>query len=96
MNMFRKRGRMEIICSMLTTIREYNPGALSTHVMYKSNLSHELHKRYLKVLVDNELVREKNVDKKKVYDITEKGEKFIETYECLRSMLRVGLNANSF
>ena len=85
--MFARRSRMDIIYSILKVIGEHNPGALPTHILYKSNLSHVLFKSYLEILLKNGLIRARKIGKKLVYNITDKGEQFIRTYESMRSTL---------
>lgn len=78
---------MDIVYSMLMAVSRCNPGALSTHILYRSNLSYDLFKSYLAVLLKGELIREKRVGRKLVYDITDKGEEFMRTYERMRDLL---------
>jgi len=85
--MFTKRSRMDIIYSLLKTVKICNPGALPTHVMYKGNLSYELFKNYLGILLKNELIRAKTINKKTVYNITDKGEGFVRTYDRIIDIL---------
>ena len=85
--MFARRSRIDIIYSILKIIGEHNPGALPTHIVYKSNLSHVLFKSYLEVLLKNELIRARTIGRKILYDITDKGKDFTRTYERMRSIL---------
>ena len=87
--MFSKRGRFEIIYSILVAIRRDNPGALKTHILYRSNLSHQLLNKYLELLVKNKLVKTRKIGKKLVYEITDKGRAFIRTYHNLRTILNI-------
>ena len=83
---------MDIVYSMLMVISRCNPGALPTHILYRSNLSYDLFKSYLAVLLKGELIREKRVGRKLVYDITDKGEEFMRTYERMRDLLMGQMN----
>jgi len=78
---------MDIIYSVLMAVRRSNPAALPTHIMYRSNLSYQLLGSYLEFLLVNGLIRSKTIDGKQLYDITDKGQQFIGTYERLRSIL---------
>jgi predicted transcriptional regulator len=78
---------MDIVYSMLMVVNRCNPGALPTHILYGSNLSYDLFKSYLAVLLKSELMREKRVGSKMVYDITDKGKEFLRTYERMRGLL---------
>lgn len=84
---FTKRGRLDIIHSILVTVRRDNPGALKTHILYKSNLSHSLLNRYLDFIVDNGMVKTRKIRKKLVYEITDKGREFLRAYEDLRIII---------
>lgn len=86
--MLNRRGRIDIIYSVVKTIRKYNPWALVTTILYKSNLSYTLLKKYLNYLLEKELISKKTIKKKKsVYAITERGEEFLRAYEELRTVL---------
>jgi predicted transcriptional regulator len=82
--MTKRRSRMDIIHSILRTIKGYRVGAYKTQILYRSNLSHSLLNRYLDFVMENELVETKKTDMKSAYYITEKGEEFIKTYEQMR------------
>jgi predicted transcriptional regulator len=76
--MARKRSRLDIIADMLTSIQEKGGEIKPTHLMYKSNLSHDQMKTYLDELVDKEFVGK---IKKSSYDyiiITDKGHSFLQ------------------
>jgi predicted transcriptional regulator len=83
--MAKRRSRMDIINSILRSIREHRVGAYKTQILYRSNLSHSLLNRYLDFVIENELVKTKKTDMRSVYYVTEKGEEFIRTYEEMRS-----------
>ena len=83
----KRRSRTDIIYSILSTVSKYNPGALPTYIIYKSNLSYDLFKSYLEVLLKSELIRKKRVGGKLVYDMTDKGEEFMRTYERMMGFL---------
>jgi len=82
--MSRKRNRLEIIRDILIVIREKNGKIKPTHILYKSNLSHQMMDEYLKELIDkgfvveHEIVGKKNVSR--TYEITEKGNTFLNKY----------------
>ena len=78
---------MDIIYAILMAVRRSNPAALPTHIMYKSNLSYQLLKSYLEFLLVNGLIRSKTIHGKQLYNMTDKGQQFIGTYERMRSIL---------
>jgi predicted transcriptional regulator len=76
--MARKRSRLDIIADMLTSIQEKGGEIKPTHLMYKSNLSHDQMKTYLEELVNKEMIGK---IKKSSYDyitITDKGHSFLQ------------------
>ncbi|MDH5440189.1 MAG: hypothetical protein OEZ48_08170 [Candidatus Bathyarchaeota archaeon] len=85
--MSKRRSRMDIIHSILKTIREDSVGAYKTRILYRSNLSHLVLNRYLDFIMGNELVKTERIGEKPVYCITDKGREFIKTYEKMRSTL---------
>ena len=60
-------------------------GATKTKIMYKAYLSYTLVKVYLKFLLDNELVKYEKLTKQ--YKITEKGLKFLHSYDQITDLL---------
>ncbi len=78
--MGRKRERLEIIYDILSVIRRQRNECKPTHILYKSNLSHQMMNEYLKELIDNGLVTEKMVGSSKFYSLTDKGFGFLEKY----------------
>ena len=63
----RKRSKYEIIHDMLETI---SPGAKIMHIMYKSNLSYEVTRKYVDKLTEKGLIMQKD----SMYFLTEKGQ----------------------
>jgi len=81
---FKKRGRLEIICEMLSVCRK---PAKKTNILYKCNLSYNQLQKYLEFLISRNLitlVRRKETD---FYQIAEKGKEFLEEYERLNIFL---------
>jgi len=54
-----------------------------THIMYKANLSHLQLEKYLRLLIDKELLSEKNGK----YVTTSKGHRFLEEFRKIQSIL---------
>lgn len=90
--MSKKRSRLEVIRDILSTIqkkKEVKP----THIMYKSNLSHNMMQDYLKELLEKELIKENKTEKSKTYSLTEKGIKYLDNYQHMVEFLEsFGLN----
>jgi predicted transcriptional regulator len=86
---FKNRNRLAILANLLTVARN---GSLKTHLMYKANLSYTMLKDYLQFLQDNQLVTEAKYEDENVtlYKTTERGMKFLETYEALKELAAPG------
>ena len=78
--MGRKRERLEIIYDILSVIRKQRNECKPTHILYKSNLSHQMMNEYLKELIENGLVIENTIKNSKFYSLTDKGFGFLEKY----------------
>lgn len=86
--MNRKRERLEIIYSILKTIQENPKNTKPTHILYKSNLSHQMLTEYLKELSDGKFLEEKtDKQSKKYYVLTEKGFKYLQDYQIVQGFL---------
>jgi len=70
------RGRLQIIADILLVVRK---GAKKTRIMYQANLSYALLNRYLAETLEAGLI---TINKdEKLYEVTRKGEEFLEKYE---------------
>lgn len=72
------RNSTEIICDMLEASKNET---VKTRIMYKSSLTHSQLKRYLSVLIENNLL--KYSDKNKTYKTTEIGLNFLKVYDII-------------
>ncbi|MFT4311118.1 MAG: winged helix-turn-helix domain-containing protein [Candidatus Woesearchaeota archaeon] len=86
--MNKKRGRLEIIQDVLLAIRDKVGVVKQTHILYKSNLSHQMLTEYLNYLIDKGLIEEK-VDKKskKHFILTQKGLHFLQDFEKIKGLV---------
>jgi predicted transcriptional regulator len=86
--MIRKRERLEIIHDILVAIKDKRDTAKPTHILYKSNLSHQMLMEYINELVKKEFIVEK-IDKenKKTYSLTQKGFDYLADYESIKSFI---------
>lgn len=55
-----------------------------THLIYKANLSNNSIKSYIENLIKNQLITENKENEKKFYNITSKGNSFLEEYNKIR------------
>ena len=81
--MSQRRTRMEIIHDILIAIQAKGGKIKPTHLMYKSNLSHELMKSYLDELTGKGFIEKEEKENTMVL-ITIKGLKFLEQYRKMK------------
>jgi len=79
-----RRTKLEIVNDMLRAIQEKGGRIKPTHLLYKSNLSHNRMNSYLDYLKNKELIEENTVKNKKVFQLTDKGFSFLENYKKVR------------
>ncbi|MDD5192706.1 MAG: winged helix-turn-helix domain-containing protein [Candidatus Nanoarchaeia archaeon] len=79
----KKRTRLEVIKDILEIIRE-NKQVKITHLIYKSNLSNNSIKPYLKDLLENNMIEELVENERKLFKITKKGNEFLEEFNKIR------------
>lgn len=86
--MNKKRDRLEIIHDILRVIMDRRGNVKPTHILYKSNLSHQMLTDYLNELIKKEFIKEK-IDKKdkKTYEITDKGCNYLEDFKVIRAFV---------
>ncbi|MBP7708717.1 hypothetical protein KA107_03450 [Candidatus Pacearchaeota archaeon] len=88
--MDKKRNRLEIIYDILRVIRDRSGKIKPTHILYKSNLSHQMMGEYLEELKEKEFIIEKKTERSKTFFITEKGEEYLSKFNEIKNF------ANSF
>ena len=82
-----KREKLDIIQDILISIRDENNLAKPTHILYKSNLSHQMLSNYLNMLIKSSIVEEKQNGKTgKIYRLTDKGYNFLNDFEQFRKL----------
>lgn len=81
--MSKKRDRLQVINDILETIRDKGEKTKPTHILYKSNLSHQMMQEYLKELIDKGLVIENSIGRSKTYKLTDKGYEYINEYRLV-------------
>lgn len=81
--MAKKRDRLQIIHDILKAIHDKNNRIRPTHILYKSNLSHQMMEEYLKELISKSFVIQ-NVSKEgKTYSLTQKGFDYLNKYKMI-------------
>lgn len=81
--MVRKRDRLQVIHDILKVINEKNGRIKPTHILYKSNLSHQMMEEYLKELIEKEFIKVNKEKKGKTYSLTEKGFEYLQKYRFI-------------
>jgi predicted transcriptional regulator len=91
--MSKKRDRLQVIYDILEVIRDKGENIKPTHILYKSNLSHQMMQQYLGELITKEFIIEKETKKGKTYSLTEKGFNYLKEYQQItRFVESFGLN----
>jgi len=81
----KRRGRIEVIASILDVARE---GASKTRLVYKANLNFNILNKYLNFLLKNGLITKIGGNGHPIlYKTTEKGREFLIRYKQLSEML---------
>ena len=81
--MAKKRDRLQIIHDILKAIHDRNNRIRPTHILYKSNLSHQMMAEYLKELMDKGFVMENISGNVKTYSLTQKGFDYLNKYKII-------------
>ena len=86
--MKKKRDRLVIIHDILYAIKEKGGNVKPTHILYKSNLSHQMLTEYLAELISKKFIEEKEDKKgKKTYELTQKGFDYLRDYSMIRGFI---------
>lgn len=79
-----KRTKIDIIYDMLKSIEDKGGTIKPTHLLYKSNLSHQRMKLYLEELKEKKLISDVMNKDKLNYALTDEGRKFIQNFKQMR------------
>jgi len=85
--MNKKRDRLQVIHDILRAIQEKNGKIKPTHILYKSNLSHQMMEEYLGELISGGFVLENSGASGKTYQLTEKGFDYLNKYRTITDFL---------
>ena len=84
-----RRSKLEMYIDILKVLAHKGPLKL-THIMYKANVNCSVLKQYLDFLIQQNLVEEKTIGKKRiVYAITQRGITVLKYFRELKTMLPV-------
>jgi len=79
-----KRTKLDIVHDMLKAIEQKGGRIIPTHLLYKSNLSHQRMKLYLEELKRKNLIVEVEHKKKMHYELTDNGRKFLQNFKQVK------------
>lgn len=80
-----KRAKTDIIFDMLRAMEAKGGKIKPTHLLYKSNLSHQRMKLYLDELKQKEMIKDAEDDGKLVYELTDKGRWFLQNFKQMKA-----------
>ena len=84
-----RRSKLEMYIDILKVLARHGPLKL-THIMYKANINCSVLKQYLDFLIEQNLVEEKSLGRKRiVYAITERGRTVLKYFRELRTVLPI-------
>lgn len=87
----RHRSKVDIVYDIL--VSAMGAGAKKTHILYKANISSTQVESYFSALLaHNLLARAQDVEGSNIYRTTEKGRKFVECCDELRSLIGLVMN----
>ena len=81
---YRSKGR--IFADILRAVQE-DERAITTHILYKSNLSHDRLTKYLQNLEDGGLLKRSEEKDKTYYEITDKGKHFLSEFQRMEAFV---------
>ena len=81
--MKKKRDRLQIIHDILKVVGDRNGKIKPTHILYKSNLSHQMLEEYLAELISKGLIEESRTSSGKTYSLAQKGFDFLNKYKMM-------------
>lgn len=81
--MNKKRERLQVIHDILQVVKEKNGRIKPTHILYKSNLSHQMMDEYMKELLEKGFILENSNEEGKTYSITPKGQEYLAKYRLI-------------
>jgi len=79
-----KRSKLDIVYDMLRAIEEKGGKIIPTHLLYKSNLSHQRMKLYLEELKQRNLLIETHTKDKTYFELTDEGRKFVQNFKQMK------------
>lgn len=84
----KKRDKLHVFYDILKVIEERNGKIKPTHILYKSNLSHQMMEEYLNELISKQFIIENTSEQGKTYRLTQKGLEYIEKYKLINEFIK--------
>jgi predicted transcriptional regulator len=81
---YRSKGR--IFADILRAVQD-DGKAITTHILYKSNLSHDRLTKYLQSLEEGGLLKRYEEKDKTFYEITDKGKHFLSEFQRMEAFV---------
>ena len=69
---------------ILQVVKNKNGKIKPTHILYKSNLSHQMMEEYMKELIEKKFIVENSEKTGRTYSITQKGINFLDKYGLIK------------
>ena len=86
--MAKRRNKIEIMKDILIVIKDKNGKIKPTHILYKSNLSHQMMELYINEMKSKRFIREEPLsDGKRTFFITDRGIMFLDQYRSINSFM---------
>ena len=85
--MAKKRERLDLMYDILLVVRQNRGKIGPTRLLYASNLSSLMFKEYMSELLEKQFILEIDTKGKKTYELTDKGNEFINKYKEIKSVI---------
>ena len=85
--MTNRRSRLELVYDILSSIQNKGGMIKPTHLMYKSNLSHQMMEEYLTELISKDFINEKETKSGKTYTLTKRGFDYLSKYKVISEFI---------
>lgn len=85
--MSKRRSKVQIVFDILNSIKIKGGKIKPTHLLYKSNLSHNMMNEYLLELMNKSLISEELEKKNKLYVLTDKGYTYLAEFDRVQKFM---------
>jgi predicted transcriptional regulator len=81
-----RRSNLEICANILGAIAEER-GIPKTQIMYRANISFQQLKKFLRLSLELNLIKEVKKEDRVTYEITEKGRMLLDSYQRVKELM---------